>query len=60
MKCDNCKGKKTSPAQGNCSSCGARTSNRQAKYCGKCSQTKGCCSQCGKSVSGGAKSSKKD
>lgn len=58
MKCNDCKGKMTSPAMGNCSSCGAPTSNIQAKYCAKCSQSKSCCSQCGKAMTAGGTTTK--
>jgi hypothetical protein len=46
MKCSKCTGKMTSPATGHCSSCGAGTSNRQAKLCGTCSKKQNKCSQC--------------
>lgn len=52
MKCSKCTGKMTSPATGNCTSCGAGTPNRQAKLCGRCSASQKKCSQCLADLSG--------
>lgn len=52
MKCDKCKGKMSSPATGNCTSCGSGTPVRQDKLCVRCSVLQKKCARCLTDLSG--------